>query len=101
MEIRKIQEQFSGAGNEDCKRKPAVPEAQGNMERSLGTLGEVIDALHKRIEPVLRPLEAEPTCEAKQPPSSSGEMANWMRKTTAQIDTFRTHVEDLLSHLEL
>jgi hypothetical protein len=78
----------------------ALPQAMQYLEKELSYLGESLNELRNRLNPLMRPEPPQPTCEQKQSPSTVP-MVQELERYAGVVNAFANQVRDLVERLEI
>ena len=92
----------TGLGRIEDPKLPnrALPKAMQYLEKELSFLGESINELRNRMNPLMRPEPPQPACEQKQSPSAVP-MVQELERYAEAVNAFANQVRDLVERLEI
>lgn len=92
----------TGLGRIDDPKLPnrALPKVMQHLEKELSFLGESINELRNRLNPLMRPEPPQNPCEQKQSPSTVP-MVQELERYAEAVNAFANQVRDLVERLEI
>ena len=78
----------------------ALPKAMQYLEKELSFLGESVNELRNRLNPLMRPEPPQTPCEQKQSPSTVP-VVQELERYAGAVNAFANQVRDLVERLEI
>lgn len=87
---------------DSCGRQSSIMETSQTLAVAINDLTSLVDDLHRRLEPIMRPPEPEPgtQSEAGKPPATAP-LAELLKDKTRSVRSVCYRLEYIIGHLEV